>query len=264
MKRTILALLFCAAAAPLMARAGDQALTLKPYFRGLRTVSVTVGARSLNMLFDTGGGATVIAPDVAASMGCTPHGQDTGHRMSGEAVTMSRCETITLSSGAWSRTLAPVGVFDVGALLPSELPHVDGLLALDAFDGRAITLDWARNTVTVVDPARADAVVRATGVPFRRATGDNGRFLSAIVSVRGTRDPLWFLLDSGNIKGLIVNTHVIAESLLPLTPAGEGVFVLGPRPPVSLPFTAESLVIDGAFGTDFLQRGPVTLDLRKR
>lgn len=65
------------------------------------------------MLLDTGGGATLITPEVARQIGCTPFGRDVGHRMTGEAAEFQRCEALALSAGTWRRRIEPAGVFDI-------------------------------------------------------------------------------------------------------------------------------------------------------
>lgn len=253
-----LALWLPVAAAP----AEDLRLQLDPYFRELRTVTLTAGSRKLVMLVDTGGGATAISPEAAAAIGCVPFGRDIGHRMTGEAVTFQRCESVTLTGGKWARTLAPVAVFDIAALLPKELPHLDGVLALDAFAGRVVTLNWPANSINIVDSARERDAVAATSVPFRAATGETGRFLTAFVPIAGTRGPLWFLFDSGNLRGTLVAESVMAEKLLPVRDGTTARLAIGARPALDVEFTTTALAIDGAVGTDLLMRGPLTLDLR--
>jgi Aspartyl protease len=240
----------------------DVRLNLQPYFRDLRVVHVMAGQRPLTMLVDTGAGATAISPEIAAAIGCSPHGRDVGHRMTGEAVTFQRCESLTLSSGSWSHAFEPIGVFDVGALLPKELPHVDGILGLDAFRGHVITIDWSGNAILVVDRSRERLAVAASGAPFRAATGETGRFLTAYVPVRGARDPLWLLLDSGNLRGTIVADSVIKDGQLPLAADGQAVLAVGSLAAITSPYVVAPLAIDGALGTDYLKRGLVTLDLR--
>jgi hypothetical protein len=214
------------------------------------------------MLLDTGGGATLIAPAVAAQIGCSPFGRDVGHRMTGEAVEFQRCESLTLSSGAWQRRIEPVAVFDVNRLLPPELPKLDGVLALDAFESEVVTLDWAAGTLTVHAPADAAAALTQTGVPVRIATGDSGRFYSALLPVAASRGTLWFLLDSGNIRGTLVARHVARDGWLEITDHGAAALTIGSRPAVSLRTEVADLDIDGTLGTAWLLLGPVTLDLR--
>ena len=242
--------------------AATSVLALQPYFRELKTVRVSAAGRPLLMLLDTGGGATLITPDVARQVGCAPFGRDVGHRMTGEAVEFQRCESLTLSSGAWQRRLEPVAVFDIGRLLPPELPRLDGVVALDAFEGEVVTLDWAAGTLTVHAAADAAAAVERTGVPVRIATGDGGRFYSALLPVAASRGDLWFLLDSGNIRGTLVARHVARDARLKIAENGDAALKVGARPPVSLRTETADLEIDGALGAAWLLLGPVTLDLR--
>jgi hypothetical protein len=242
--------------------AATAVLDLRPYFRELKTIRVSAAGRTLLMLFDTGGGATLITPDVARQIGCTPYGQDVGHRMTGEAVAFQRCESLTLSSGTWQRRIEPVGVFDIGRLLPPELPKLDGVLALDAFEGEVVTLDWTAGSLMVHGQADAPAALKRAGVPVRIATGDSGRFYSALLPVAGSRGSLWFLLDSGNIRGTLVARHIARDGRLNIAENGDAGLVIGGRPAVSLRTEAADLDVDGALGTAYLLLGPVTLDLR--
>jgi hypothetical protein len=242
--------------------ATDVAIPLHAYFRDLRVVRARVGSDTLTLLLDTGGGATLITPEVARQQGCVPHGEDVGHRMTGERVVFARCDSLRVTLGSWSVSLAPVAVFDLNALLPKELPSLDGVVALDAFRGNVITLDWTAGSLTIRGSVTADSVNASNGVAARLATGESGRFLTALVRVEGTREPLWFLLDSGNLRGTLVATSVLQDSLLPLQGRREALLTVGGRSPVRLSFTAADLILDGALGTDYFLRGPVTLDLR--
>ena len=262
MRFTLWALVLALPMTPVQTRP-DVVLSLTPYFRDLRMIRVQSGADSLNLLLDTGGGATLITPEVARAHRCEPHGADVGHRMTGERVVFARCEAFPLAAGAWSASLSPIGVFDVNALLPKELPRLDGVLALDAFRGEVVTINWSAGTVTLHGPGTADAALAASGIPFRPATGESGRFLSAMARVAGRREPLWFLLDTGNLRGTLVAEHVLRDSLLPLRSDGIAALGVGGRAPIDVPFQSADLVIDGALGADYFQRGPVTLDFRK-
>ena len=157
---------------------GDIDVELRPYFRGLRTVEAVVGRDTVPFLFDTGGGVTVISPEVARSIGCAPFGRMVGHRMTGEPVEFQRCDSVEIVVGALELSHSPVAVFDVNALLPAELPRLGGVLSLDSFRGRILLIDWPAGRVTVRDAsARAPADFPAS-LPLRLRPGITGSHLS--------------------------------------------------------------------------------------
>jgi hypothetical protein len=237
-------------------------VALAPYFRALKTVEVSTVIGPLRFLLDTGGGATLITPHVATRLGCRPFGRDVAHRMTGEQVEFERCDALEFTVGGWRRRVEPVSVFDVNALLPAELPRLDGVLALDAFQGQVMTIDWPSGSLRVHNDAEAEPALRAHGVPVRIATGDNGRFCSVFVPVAAARGRLWFLLDSGNIRGTLLAQHVVGQKLIDIGPDGEVTLTVGHRPSISMRADAADLVIDGTVGTAWLMQQPVTLDLR--
>lgn len=242
----------------------DIVVPLRRYFRELMTVLVRADADTLTMLLDTGGGATLITPDVARRRGCQPYGRDVGHRMSGEAVVFRRCDAIDLDLGGWRRPLAPVAVFDVNALLPPQLPRLDGVLALDTFRDQVVTFDWPGRRLRIHGgrdglPPRSEALV-----PYRAATGETGGTLTVLVPVEGRRGPLWFLLDSGNLRGTLVADWVIEDSLLTRSPDSTTTVRIGSRAPWRTVLVPAELILDGALGTTFFASGPLTLDLRRR
>lgn len=225
-------------------------------------MGVSAGTESLTFLLDTGGGASFITPQVAARIGCRPFGRDAGHRMTGEQVEFERCEALDITVGNWRRRLEPVAVFDVNALLPAELPRLDGVLALDAFERQVITINWPVGVLTVHGASENDHASPKHPVPVRIATGDTGRFYSAFVPVAASRGRLWFLLDSGNIRGTLVAQHVVRQGLLDVGPDGDVMLKIGDLPAISIRADTADLLIDGTVGTAWLMRGPVTLDLR--
>jgi hypothetical protein len=240
----------------------DISIQLHPYFRDLRTVQATLGRDTLTFLFDTGGGATLITPAVARRIGCRPYGRDAGYRMTGEPVEFQRCDSLALALSGWSRRFAPVAVFDVNALLPAELPRVDGVLALDAFRGQVVTIDWPGRRLTVQASHTSDSALAAFGLPIRAATGESGRMLTLLAKVVGRRGPLWFLIDSGDLQGTLIDSLVQRDSLLVTRSDSLVELRVGSRPPIQLSVRRGKFIVDGVLGTDYLQRGPVALDLR--
>ena len=106
---------------------------LSPWAGLLRSVTVTVDGTAHPFIFDTGGGQTVITPEVAAAVGCTPYGRAIGFRMSGERVEFEYCDNVALRLGQVALAREPVGVFDLKSILPAGLPRADGVLSLRSF-----------------------------------------------------------------------------------------------------------------------------------
>jgi hypothetical protein len=123
-------------------------VALALYFRELRTVQVTSGRDTLRLLLDTGGGHTLVTPEAAHRLGCEPFGRSVGHRMSGERVEFQWCNDIRLLVRDVPLAAARVAVFDLGAVLPPELPSLDGLLSLKSFADHVVTIDMARDRMS--------------------------------------------------------------------------------------------------------------------
>ncbi|MEQ8576874.1 MAG: retropepsin-like aspartic protease, partial [Fulvivirga sp.] len=74
-------------------------IKLNNYFRELKTVEVTIDGETYDFLFDTGGGVTVVSPQVIEKLNKEPYGYNVGFRMSGERVVFERCDSVTLTMG---------------------------------------------------------------------------------------------------------------------------------------------------------------------
>ena len=239
------------------------AIELTPYFRDLRLTEVMVGDKRLEFLVDTAGGRTLISEELATAIGCTPSGRDVAYRMTGEPVIFQNCDSLVASASGFNVTLRPVAVFDVNALLPPELPKLDGVLALDAFRGQVVSIDWGNDRLIVHSAHDAERALSATGLPTRIATGENGSNVTALVPVPGLSRPLWFLLDSGDIRGTLVGRHVREQGLLSSGADGAVRIAIGARPAVSLTPIVDDINLDGVLGTEYLKLQIITLDLRR-
>jgi aspartyl protease len=243
--------------------ARSAVIPLKQYFRDLKSAELQLGDRKLTFLVDTAGGRTLISEELARAIGCTPSGRDVAYRMTGEPVVFANCGSFVASASDFEVALGPVAVFDVNKLLPPELPKLDGVLALDAFRGHVLSIDWSGDRLLVQSGEEANRALTASGVPIRIATGENGAGTAALVPVTSTPQPLWFLLDSGNIRGTLVGRHVDEQHLLPHG-AGEAVSIaVGARPAVSLVPVVDDINLDGVLGTAYLKLQTITIDLRR-
>lgn len=238
-------------------------IALEPYQGRLRAVRVRAAGRGWQLLFDTGGGTTLVSPALAQALGCAPRGRMTGHRMSGEAITMPTCAPGTLTIGGWSASPQTLGVFDVMSLLPRDWPRVDGVVSLRSFAGHRVTLDLAAN-VLVVHDTRAEPDLGAFRLAGRIATGASGAELLALGGVTVGVDTLWFLVDSGNLDAVLLAPH--AARLLGMadsvgTEQPQLALSLVPRRPSTVRARVRSLILDGALNAAWLEQGRLTMDL---
>jgi len=237
-------------------------IDLHSYFRGLKTARVNISGVDYTFLLDTAGGRTLLSPELAQRIGCIPHGRDVGYRMTGESVVFKNCAYLNASVSGLRLSMSPVGVFELNSLLPSELPRLDGVLALDAFRGQVITLDWARNLLSVHSSADGERALATDGIAVRIATGENGSQLSVLTPVRAGTRPLWFLLDSGNIRGTLVARQLALEGSIEINQDGTALLVVGSRTSQRLSVISDDINYDGVLGTEYLQTNVVSIDLR--
>jgi hypothetical protein len=223
-----------------------------------------VNGREGFFLFDTGGGVSVIRPEFAKASGCTPWGQVTGFRMTGERMDFPRCDDVTFDV-AGRQLKAPIaGVFDIMALAPNASPRLDGSLALDIFAGQVVTLDVAARTLTIETPESLRARVRhATEIPARVVRDAEGVALSVDAGVPTPSGMAWMEMDSGND-----GSFVIADHVAPLFHLQPGVkqpqsvaLTLGGGIQVDGTARTGNLIMDGNLGEQFFPKWRVTFDL---
>jgi hypothetical protein len=227
------------------------ALPLSRYMKTeLRTVPVVVGGRDLPFLFDTGGGVTVISPDVASAIGCTPSGRLTAHRMSGERIDAPRCAGVSLALGGVLVKTDAI-VMDLATMLPPDWQRVHGLVSIRTIEDLPFTVSLPQNELILETPLTVQSRVRAMRpLQFRVARPAAGLATDVFVRVDARPEPLWMLLDSGNIDRLVLAPHAAKA---------EGLTVAGL--PVSLPTRELNIIYDGNLGAAFLAAHTVSVDL---
>ncbi|MFQ5680225.1 MAG: hypothetical protein ACE5HP_12310 [Gemmatimonadota bacterium] len=249
-------------------------LRLDPYFRELRTLAVEVGGDTLPFLFDTGGGVSLVTPSVAEALACSPHGRKAGFRMRGEPVEFRLCDDVTLRVAGLEVPHRTIAVWDLMAVLPEGFPPLGGLVSLQTFQDRALTVDLAAGELIVETAASLAARTSAMKeLEARIATGIDGGSLTLFVAANTPQGKLWFLLDSGNIDRTLLAPHAAFEQLGLSRPdersrgAGGRVELSGvPLPLVGLepqrtPVAVQRLIYDGVLGAAFLRDRAITLDL---
>src|SRR5207245_2641120 len=93
----------------------------------------------------------------------------------------------------------------------------DGILALDAFDGKVITLDQKGATLTIETEKSLKKRVRLMKeFPFRLARECSGRCLSAFLGVKTLDGMTWMNIDSGaGGVSLIAKEYAVSVGLDP-------------------------------------------------
>jgi len=234
---------------------------LSPWAGLLRSVTVTVDGTAHPFIFDTGGGTTMITPEVAASVGCTPYGRTSGFRMSGERVEFEYCDNVALRLGQVALAREPVGVFDLKSILPAGLPRADGVLSLRSFRDRPVTIALGAGRLTLETAGSLAARVRRMRrLTVRIATGPSGAETTVYVAARVGGRRVWLLLDSGNGDPALVAPHVAAMAGLKGT-EGDAVIQIDGVGPVQLPIRPKPIIYDGVLGAGFMQDWILTFDL---
>lgn len=238
-------------------------LKLEPY---RKSVAIRIEANGQKGLFtlDTAGGITLISPDFAKAIGCRPWGQIVGFRMGGDKLATERCDNLVFSASGHRLTVPVASVLDVTPLIAKGAEPIDGSLALDAFAGQTITIDFAGGTLTIETPGSvAERVRAATAVPIHLLREVGARALTPVVDVSTAKGTLRFELDSGNGGTLLVSKpYAKLFGLDPEAPRPEqGAIAIAPGIVAKgLVFTPD-LIIDGNLGMPFLKDWAVTLDL---
>jgi hypothetical protein len=185
-------------------------------------------------------------------------------KMTGERVTMTRCDNIRVRAGGGAAVRPTVGVFDLMALLPKEAPVVDGLLGLDIFDGQAITLDQRRKAILVETPASlARRAAAGRALPIRLVRDAQGLALTVDAAVATPKGNAWMELDTGNFGGFIIGEHMAPLFALdPKSRATQQVTLTIAGVAAQGDAEVKDLIMDGNIGQRFLRQWLVTLDLK--
>jgi hypothetical protein len=216
--------------------------------------------------FDTGGGLTVLTPQTAAIAGCKPWGQFTGFRMRGDRVDLKRCDKVAIEAGGLRLDLPTTGIWDLSAILPKDAPAMAGSVGLDAFAGRAVTLDLAGRKLIVESPASLKArIAHATEVPIHVVREVEGYAPSVMAGLDTPSGRIWLTVDSGNDTPITLGRPVAA--LLGLDPQKKGGQPLAATLAGGLPLTGKAyvqdIIMDGNIGVPVLRHWVVTFDMAR-
>jgi hypothetical protein len=240
----------------------------RPKGTKVETIKAQVGSKTYSFLFDSGGGATVITPDVAQELGCKPLGRGTGFRSTGERLDGERCEDVSMKIGDYS-TVTDTGIFNIMAFFDTETPPLGGIVSLQTFEDHPITLDLANNRLTVEnEKSLAQRIVDMKPLRARLSRQSGGATVDVFVAANTPNGRIWLELDSGNVGPVFLAPHALKQL---------GVNLYAPNKaratkPVKLdldgfgtiePLARErDIIYDGQLNFDAISKMLVTIDVR--
>jgi predicted aspartyl protease len=241
-----------------------QVIKLERFRKALWKVDVTINGKSGDFLLDTGGGNTLLTEEYAASMKCRFWGRTTGYNMFGKRADGPHCDNVQLKAGDVALTPVSVGTIDFGDRFAGD-GAPDGLLSLDAFDGKAITLNQVSGTLTIeTSSSLAQRTKGMQELPFRISRECSARCLSVFVGVPTSDGMTWLILDSGaGGVSLIAKEYASAFGLDPARKEQRLKYDVAPGVPVDSPVVVTDMIMDGNLGQPFMSQYIITLDLAR-
>jgi len=266
MKRVALGVAgLCAAFSSTPSVAASQPIVLKmEQFRRSVALRVEIGGKERLFQFDTGGGNTFISPEIAKELNCEKGARVVGFRMTGDKLEAPRCDDVAIKIGGHTFSSPTTGVYQVGEFNAKGVT-VDGLLALDVFEGKTITMDFAGLRLIVETPESAAARIHgATEIPARMIREMGGYAITIDAQVPSKVGHLGFELDSGNGGTLLIaKPYAAAFGFDPDKGPRMGSFPIGKGIEASGFVMPAGITLDGNLGMPFLKHYIVTLDLEK-
>jgi hypothetical protein len=239
-----------------------QVIRLERFRKALWKVHVTVKGKPGDFLLDTGGGVTLLSEEFSKGVDCKFWGRNTGYNMFGKRSDSPHCDNVQINAGDVALTPVNVGKIDFGDQFAGDKTP-DGLLSLDAFDGKVITLDQKAATLTIETPASfASRTKGMKELPFRLSRECSARCLSAFVGVPTREGMTWLILDSGaGGVSLISKDHAKLFGLDPELKEQRFKYEIAPGVTVDSPVVVTDMIMDGNLGQPFMSLYVITFDL---
>ena len=241
-----------------------QVIKLERFRKALWKVRVTVKGKPGDFLLDTGGGVTLLTEEFSKGVPCKFWGRTTGYNMFGKRDDGPHCDGVRIMAGDVALTPVSVGKIDFGEQFPGD-KSPDGLLSLDAFDGKAITLDQNAGTLTI---ETHESLARRTKgmreLPLRLSRECSARCLSAFIGVPVAEGMTWLILDSGaGGVSLISKDHAALFGLDPAAKEQRLRYEVAPGVKVDSLVVVTEMIMDGNLGQPFMSRYVMTFDLAR-
>ncbi|HWJ94889.1 MAG TPA: hypothetical protein VNT33_09215, partial [Telluria sp.] len=267
---TLISRLFAALlAVPVFAIAAEPeaVFQLEPYRKTI-AIHATVGGVKAKFAFDTAAGMTVLDENFVKQVGCRQRQRVVGHQMMGQRMDSAYCENlpVELDGGRYKATAGIAVVADMNKIYQAQVEPIGGLLGLDIFDGKTITIDFPGRRLIVESPASAaERQLPGAELKASMAREIQGRTLSVSVAMPTADGTVWMELDSGN-GGTVLVSKPFAR-LFGLDPDKDKPQKIDFTLPNGLRVTSDmafapDMIIDGNIGMPFLKDVVLTMDLR--
>jgi predicted aspartyl protease len=251
---------------PAVAKPADkpQVIKLQRFRKALWKVHITVKGKPGDFLLDTGGGVTLLTEEFSRGVDCKYWGRTTGYNMFGKKSEGPHCDNVELKAGDVALTPVNIGKIDFGDQFAGDKTP-DGLLALDAFDGKVITLDQKAATLTIETPRTLSTRIKvAKELPVRLVRDCSARCLNAFIGVPTPAGMTWLILDSGaGGVSLISKDHAEVFGLDPNRKQQQLKFAAAPGIPIDSPVMLADMIMDGNLGQPFMSQYVITFDLAR-
>lgn len=265
MKNIVLAVcgLLGLAASNAASAAEPVVLKMEQFRRGVG-LRVNIAGKERLFQFDTGGGNSFISPEIAKELACEKGARVVGFRMTGDKLEAPRCDDVAIKIGGHDFTIPVAGVYQVGEFNAKGVT-VDGLMALDIFDRRTVTMDFAGLRLIVETPESGAARIRgATELPIRLVREAGGYAVTVDIQVPSKVGHLGFEVDSGNGGTLLIaKPYAAVFGFDPDKGPRQGSFPIGHGITASGFVLPAGITLDGNLGMPFLKNYVVTVDLAK-
>jgi hypothetical protein len=246
---------------------GQDTIQLQPYVGKLFYVSAVVQDAPVKLLFDAGGGETLLDVALAQKLNKKAYGTESSFRMNGQRIKYQKIDSIKMRIANVDIVHETVGVWDITNVLPKELMKLDGVISLRSFDKKVITVDLSRkHLIFESDSSFAKLLPGLTKLPSRFSTGMNGNELTFHLGIPFNNGRMyWFLFDNGNLNPVLLSSDILNE----VNVKGDGIsdtnaFYLEffkSHLPNSL---SEDILYNGALNADLIGKFSFTIDLRDR
>ncbi len=232
------------------------------------TINVQVGKKTYLFLFDTGGGITTISPSVAKEIGCEPFGQITGFNAGGTRLDFKRCDNVELKLAGY-QTRVNTGVFEIMHFFSPDTKEIGGIISLQTFENRVITIDLSGNLLTVENEnSFTERIKDMKPLESRIGSQGAGGVIDIFVAANTPKGKIWLEFDTGNFSALLLAPH--AQEMLGINfdapnrakmtkPVKLDIVGFGE---IEMPGREREMIYDGMLNYDTISKMTVTIDLR--